>query len=115
LSRELGVPAVGTSARTGEGLGELVRTVADVVGGRIATSPRLPAPPAGAQGLVDELVPAIEKLYPGLHSPRWIAYRLIEGDYRIRQALLSGELAALGGGATRPLPTPPCPYEMASP
>ena len=35
-------------------------------------------------------------LYPGLRNPRWIAYRLIEGDYRIRQALMSGELASLG-------------------
>jgi len=96
LSKELGVPAVGTSARTGEGLGELVRTVAGVICGRIATSPRLPAPPAAAKSLVDELVPKLRALYPTLHNARWIAYRLIEGDYRVRQALLSGQLAALG-------------------
>ncbi|SVC79007.1 uncharacterized protein METZ01_LOCUS331861, partial [marine metagenome] len=33
LSRELGVPVVPTSARTGEGLGLLMRTVADIIHG----------------------------------------------------------------------------------
>jgi Fe2+ transport system protein B len=96
LSNELGVPAIATSARTGEGLRELVRTIAGVIRGRIPTSPRLPAPPVAAKSLVDELVPKIQALYPHLHNARWVAYRLIEGDYRIRQALISGELAALG-------------------
>jgi ferrous iron transport protein B len=96
LTRELGVPAVGTAARLGEGLDELERTVAGVIDGRIPTSPRLPGPPVEAQALVDELIPRIRALFPGLRNARWIAYRLIEGDYRIRRALLSGELAALG-------------------
>jgi GTP-binding protein len=96
LSKEIGVPAVGTAARTGEGPRELVRTTAGVIDGRIPTSPKLPAPPASAKSLVDELVPKIRALFPGLRNARWIAYRLIEGDYRIRQALMSGELAALG-------------------
>jgi ferrous iron transport protein B len=102
LSQELGVPAVGTAARTGEGLGELVRTIAAVIDGRLKTSPKLPAPPAAAKGLIDELVPRIRALFPGLSNPRWIAYRLIEGDYRIRQAMMSGELAALGRNAKEP-------------
>lgn len=96
LSRELGVPAVGTVARSGEGLADLVQTIAGLVAGQIATSPRPPAPPEAAKGLVDDLVVTMRALYPGLRNPRWIAYRLIEGDHRIRQALRSGELAALG-------------------
>lgn len=103
LSGELGVPVVATVANTGEGLDRLAEVVAGVVGGRIPTAPRTPAPPAAAAGLVDDLVPRIRALYPGLRNARWIAYRLIEGDYRIRQALLSGELAALRrGGAGAP-------------
>lgn len=100
LSKELGVPAVGTAARTGEGLSELVRTIAGVIDRRIPTSPRLPTPPTAAKELVDDLVMKIRKLYPGLRNARWIAYRLIEGDYRIRQALMSGELARLGRQAS---------------
>jgi GTP-binding protein len=101
LSKELGVPAIATVARTGEGLRELVTTIAGVVDGRIATSPKLPPPPADATKLVDELVPRLHALVPGLRNARWIAYRLIEGDYRIRQALTSGELAALGCTSAR--------------
>jgi Fe2+ transport system protein B len=113
LSRELGVPAVGTSARSGEGLHELVQIIAGVIDGRIRTAPRPPAPPPAAQGLVDELVPALRGLFPELRNPRWVAYRLIEGDYRIRQALLSGELAALGGNQGNPPAKLAC--EIASP
>jgi Fe2+ transport system protein B len=103
LSKQLGVPAVATAARTGEGLGELVRTIAAVIDGRMATAPRLPAPPEAARGLVDELVTRIQAIYPGLRNARWIAYRLIEGDYSIRKALLSGEFAGLGrNGAKSP-------------
>lgn len=107
LSKDIGVPAVGTVARTGEGLRELVRTVAGVIDGRIPTSPKLPAPPTAATGLVDELVPTIQAMFPGLRNARWIAYRLIEGDYRLRQALMSGELAALGRKGAEPLSTQP--------
>lgn len=102
LSRELGVPAVGTVARSGEGLAMLVRTIAGVVDGSVATSPKLAAPPEAAKSLVDELVQAMRCLYPGLRNPRWIAYRLIEGDYKIRRALMTGELAAIGRGEVRP-------------
>jgi ferrous iron transport protein B len=99
LSRELGVPAVATSARQGEGLHELVSTIADVISGRIATAPKLPEPPPIAKDVVDTLVARLLALMPTLRNPRWIAYRLIEGDYRIRQALLTGELARLAGEA----------------
>lgn len=100
LSAELGVPVVGTVANSGEGLDRLVEAIAGVAQGRIPTSPRTPEPPASATGLIEDLVPRIRALYPGLQNARWIAYRLIEGDYRIRQALLSGELAALRHSGT---------------
>jgi len=95
LSRDLGVPAVGTVARTKEGLPELVRTVAEVVHGEIVTKPLRPAPPPEVKAAVDELVPLIESLAPGLPNARWVAIRLLDGDHRLRQALLSGELAEL--------------------
>jgi ferrous iron transport protein B len=105
LSKELGVPAVGTAARTGEGLGELVDAITGVINGRIATSPKLPEPPPGARRAVDQLVPKIRALLPNLRNARWIAYRLIEGDYRLRQALLSGELGALSASEPNALQT----------
>ncbi len=38
---------------------------------------------------------------PGLPNARWIAIRLLDGDYRVRQALLSGELAGIATSAQR--------------
>jgi ferrous iron transport protein B len=95
LSAELGVPAVGTVAGTGEGLGALVDAIGGVVHGTLPRAPRLPAPPPRVRAVVDDLVAHLRALYPGLGNSRWVAYRLIEGDYRIRQALLSGDLADL--------------------
>ena len=87
LARDLGVPAVPTVARTKEGLQELVRTAAEVIAGDVTTKP--------LQSAVDELVPMLEELAPGLPNARWVAFRLLDGDHRVRQALLSGELREL--------------------
>ena len=95
LSRDLGVPAVPTVARTKEGLGELVRTIAGVIQGEIQTEPFRPGTHPRIQRAVEELAPLIETLAPGFPNARWIAYRLLDGDYRLRQALLNGELAQL--------------------
>lgn len=105
LAKDLGVPAVGTAARSGEGLPDLVEAIAGVVSGKVVTAPNLPEPPAAAKSMVDQLVPKIERLYPGITNARWIAYRLIEGDYSIRQALLSGDVTALGGEERLPGPS----------
>lgn len=95
LSRDLGVPCVGTIARTGEGLGDLMRTVAAVISGEIRPHPvRTEAPPEVERALQD-LVHMIETFAPGLPNARWVAYRLLDGDFRIRQALLDGSLAQL--------------------
>jgi len=98
LSRELGVPVVPTSARTGEGLGLLMRTVADVIHGDIKTSPRRISGNNQMRRAVDELTPMLEKAYPGLPNVRWIAMRLLDGDYRVRQALEKGELQRMQSG-----------------
>jgi ferrous iron transport protein B len=95
LAKDLGVPAVPTVARTKEGLAELVRTVAEVISGDISTKPRRVHTPPEVERAVSELSPMIEELAPGLPNARWIALRLLDGDHKVRQALLSGELAEL--------------------
>lgn len=95
LSRDLGVPAVPTVARTGEGLSDLIRAVTEVINGEVRTSPRRPAPPPEVRDAVEELLQLADGLELSLPSARWVAYRLLEGDHRVRQALLSGELAQL--------------------
>lgn len=95
LARDLGVPAVPTVARTKEGLQNLVSTVADVIAGEIALNPLRPTPPPEVEAAVEELAPMIEQLAPGLPNAGWVALRLLDGDHKVRQALLSGELAEL--------------------
>jgi ferrous iron transport protein B len=92
LARDLGVPAVPTSASTGEGLRELIRTVADVIEGKSTTAPHRVRGDRELQRAVSELLPLIESVVPGLPNARWVAMRLLDGDLRVRQALQSGEL-----------------------
>jgi ferrous iron transport protein B len=93
LSRDLGIPAVPITARTGEGIPTLLSTVAEIIQGSIATQPlRVDGTPE-FQKAVSELVPMIEQAAPGVPNARWLAIRLLDGDAKVQQALLSGELA----------------------
>ena len=103
LARDLGVPAVPTVARTKQGLHELVRTVAGVISGEIVTKPHHRHRDTAVERAVDELVPLVEAAAPGIPSARWVAYRLLDGDHRIRQALLSGELARFAEQQSAPV------------
>jgi len=103
LARDLGVPAVPTVARTKEGLQQLVRTVGEVISGEIATKPLRPATPPELQQAVDGLTPMIRAVAPELPNARWVALRLLDGDHRVRQALLSGELAELARAQQAPV------------
>lgn len=98
LSRDLGVPAIPTAARSGEGLNQLISAVAGVIKGDIVTCPHHIRGDGTFQRSVDELVPLIEQAYPGLPNARWVAMRLLDGDLRVRQALRTGELAQLARG-----------------
>jgi ferrous iron transport protein B len=95
LSRDLGVPAVGIVARTGEGLHALLETVDGVTSGSIVTKPLRVKGTAEFQRAVAELVPLIEQAAPGVPNARWIAIRLLDGDAQVEDALASGRLAAL--------------------
>jgi ferrous iron transport protein B len=95
LSRDLGVPAVGLVARTGEGVRALLEAVDGITGGSIATSPARVAGTPEFQRAVRELVPLIEQAAPGVPNARWIAIRLLDGDAQVEEALLSGRLAGL--------------------
>ena len=95
LGRDLGVPAVPVTARTSEGLHALLSAVEGVISGEIPTQPRRVEGTAEFQRAVNELVPMIESLAPGVPNARWLAIRLLDGDTRVQQALLNGEMADL--------------------
>ena len=108
LSRDLGVPAVGIVARTGDGVHSLLEAVDGVSSGQVTTSPLHVAGTEQFQRAVAELVPLIEKAVPGLPNARWIAIRLLDGDAEVEAALTSGRLSELVsqsteiGGAIQP-------------
>ena len=92
LSRDLGVPVIPTTARYGKGLDLLMRAVADVVEGKIDTQPYKIRIKGELQEALDQLTPLIEQEYPDLPNSRWVALRLLDGDYAVRQALVNGDL-----------------------
>lgn len=95
LSRDLGVPAVGIVARTGEGQHALLEAVDAVTTGRQVTTPLRVKGTPEFQRAIAELVPLIEHAAPGVPNARWIAIRLLDGDAEVEDALATGRLAAI--------------------
>lgn len=93
LSRDLGIPVVPTSARFNEGIPELIQTISEVARGEIICKPhRIKNIPENILKAVEKLSIEIEKEFPKIQNSRWIAFRLLEGDNRIINALRAGEL-----------------------
>jgi GTP-binding protein len=91
LSRDLGVPALPVTARTGEGIPALLSMIAQVISGEVETQPRRVEGTPEFQRAIEELAPMIEEYVPGIPNARWLAIRLLDGDARVQQALASGE------------------------
>lgn len=95
LARDLGVPAIPITARTGEGIATLLSTVADVIEGGVTVRPMRVEGTPEFQKAVNELVPMIEAMAPGIPNARWLAIRLLDGDARVQNAIISGELGEI--------------------
>ncbi len=93
LEKEIGVPVIPTVARKREGLEQLVEAIEQVASGEQVPTPfRLPRTSPELEEAINQLVPKIEELYPGLPNTRWVALRLLEGDRRMINAVETGEL-----------------------
>jgi ferrous iron transport protein B len=97
LARDLGIPVVPTVATSGKGLGRLMDVVAGLASGETETSPHKLTLDPHIGRAVEELRPLIERVAPGLPNAQWVALRLLDGDERVKEALLSGELAERAG------------------
>lgn len=80
LSALLGVPVVGTTARSGRGLSELKSAIEGVAFGRIKTSPLKVDYGKTLERAVKELEERIGVLAGERINERWVALRLLEGD-----------------------------------
>jgi len=96
LARDLGVPVVLTAARRGRGVDRLVKEIDDMANGRTACNPRrLKYEVPGLRRAMDEIITALQELYPNVPHRDWIAMRLLEGDPRIIEAVVSGAIGNL--------------------
>ncbi|MGA9116728.1 MAG: FeoB small GTPase domain-containing protein [Bacteroidota bacterium] len=99
LARDLGIPVVGTAARSGRGVGELIAALSRVASGEVVCRPhRIRSRSAPLERALAELEAGLEREFPGLPNARWVALRLLEGDERITRAVKDGELAELASG-----------------
>lgn len=96
LARDLGVPVIPTSARSRQGIPELLQAVDEVATGQFICQPyRLKNEPPQLKEVIKQLIDQIEAAYPGLPNARWVALRLLDGDQRIIEAIERGELGDL--------------------
>ncbi len=101
LERELGVPVVAGSARSGVGIDPLLDAAHGVATGRTRTTPyRLAQQAPGVEQAVGSLAEVVEEAFPGVPSSRWVAQRLLNADDAVAAAVRSGELGQLGDDDT---------------
>ena len=93
LSQQLGVPVVCTSARFGQGLSKLVDTILSVATGEIRSQPvRIEDWSNELRVAILQLTERLNETYPELPNSQWVALRLLDGDERVAQSVVSGEL-----------------------
>lgn len=96
LSRRLGIPVVGCSARSGRGIDNLLAVIREVVTGEYVCRPHRATnlPPDTAER-VKILAERVKETYPDLRNAEWIAFRLMENDPSVMERFETPELNAL--------------------
>lgn len=96
LSRRLGIPVVGCSARSGHGIDNLLAVIREVVTGEYVCRPHRATnlPPDTAER-VKILAERVKETYPDLRNAEWIAFRLMENDPSVMERFGTPELNAL--------------------
>jgi len=123
LARRLGIPVVPCSARSGEGLPQLLTELHAVASGSFRTSAyRLKLEVPGLRAALDRLIAGLRARFPGLANEEWIALRLLEGDSAIGELVTNGTLgtvsadhAALHAASRAPLRADLAPHPPPAP
>lgn len=87
LEQRLGIPVVGTTARSGKGVPDLLEKVAAVESGALQPKPIQVDYGPEIEEQVARLIPPITELAGNRVNPRWVALRLVEGDLTILEPL----------------------------
>ncbi|MCL2146826.1 MAG: ferrous iron transport protein B [Synergistaceae bacterium] len=80
LEKELGVPVVGTTARSGEGLTELIERTEAICAGEIKNTPRKIKYDAAVADAVAPLADILDQKLRGELCGTWLALRMLEED-----------------------------------
>lgn len=96
LARDLGIPVVPCSARSGIGIPELLKEISLMASRADHPEPRrLPLDVPGLRSALDQVEAGLRETFPELPQPRWVALRLLEGDREIMEAVRNGEIGSL--------------------
>lgn len=96
LSKQLGIPVVPTSARSRDGMDQLLNYIHQVASGEYICKPyQIKGYTKKIRNSIGELTEKIHELFPELPNARWVAIRLLEGDQTIIDAVKSGEIGQL--------------------
>lgn len=96
LSRELGIPVITASARSKQGMQELLSAIEEVASGKYVCKPRrTKSQPANLKHAISVIAEKINGVFPDLPNVNWVVLRLLEGDQSIIDAIHSGDLGSL--------------------
>lgn len=87
LSKELGVPVVGTAARNGEGLQQLQKTIHELAKGKLSPKPVQMRYDDEVEKTIDLIEPMLQQIELGNLNTRWLALRLVDGDLTILEGI----------------------------
>lgn len=87
LSKQLRVPVIGTSARSGKGLDTLMDAVYDVTNKSIVNSPLKISYDDSIEEAIDILEPSVKLFLGDKLNSRWVAIKLLDGDETLLKAL----------------------------
>jgi len=89
LSKQLGVPVIGTIAQKRSTLDELLTTLDQVTDGTLVCSPRSISYPTPIEDAIAMLAPQLEELCQGRLNTRWLALKLLDQDPSLMEELES--------------------------
>ncbi|MGX4668526.1 FeoB small GTPase domain-containing protein [Cerasibacillus sp. JNUCC 74] len=87
LSRQLGIPVVLISAREKMGIIQLLKTIDQMIEGKIHTNPYKIKYNSMVEKQINELEPKIKQIVGDALPSRWVALRLLDGDTKLLEAL----------------------------
>jgi Fe2+ transport system protein B len=101
LSKELGIPVIQASARSREGMKELLSMIEEVATGKFVCKPhKIESRSSQLNHAISTLSAKLAGQFPNLPNLKWVALRLLEGDNSIIEAVQSGDLGSINAATS---------------